>query len=505
MYASSTVRTRGARWCAGALFVVLAGVAGPSCNKVPLLAPSGSIISLFASNSIVPANGSVDIIATVIESSGTPVQNGTTVSFFSTLGTMTPAQAQTQNGQATVKLVVGTQSGEARVRAASGSFQTKDADALVIKVGSAAAGRVDLSANSQSLPSSGGTVQLLAVVFDITGNRLPGVIVSFSSTFGTLGQSSVTSDTNGEARTTLTTTTNAKVTATVSGATPAPAPATLDISLRVAPVVSIGNISPNPATAALPVTIPVTITVAAGGAQVVSATIDFGDGGAPQTLSTAGTTNAVHTYQSAGTFTATATAVDAAGEIVRASAPVIVKPLAPIPVTLSVSANPSANMPTTFTANAVLPSGAFVDHYDWNFDVTRIDPSRDPTRVTNSPSTTYIYNVAGNYSVSVRVTTTDGAEGSTVIDLRVLATLFTVSLSASPPSPSIGSLVTFTATPSLGFSPTEYWWTIEGTTFGPTTRTYSTTFATSGTKVVTVRAVLADQNSASATIQVIVQ
>ena len=96
-------------------------VVATACDKVPLLAPTGSVISLFPAASSVPLNGTVEIVATVIENgvastpttststgtgttgtgtttpttpttstragAGTPVQNGTLVSFTTTLGT----------------------------------------------------------------------------------------------------------------------------------------------------------------------------------------------------------------------------------------------------------------------------------------------------------------------------------------------------------------------------------------------------------------------------------
>ncbi len=75
-----------------------------ACDKVPLTAPTESTISLFATASSISATGSTDIVATVIESAGTPVQNGTVVTFTTTLGRIEPLDARTQNGKVTVKL-----------------------------------------------------------------------------------------------------------------------------------------------------------------------------------------------------------------------------------------------------------------------------------------------------------------------------------------------------------------------------------------------------------------
>ena len=43
----------------------------PACDKVPLLAPGGTVITMFPTASTVPLNGEVEIVATAIE-------NGTT-------------------------------------------------------------------------------------------------------------------------------------------------------------------------------------------------------------------------------------------------------------------------------------------------------------------------------------------------------------------------------------------------------------------------------------------
>ena len=44
-----------------------AALVASSCDKVPLLAPTGTVITLFPGASTVPVDGNVEIIATVIE------------------------------------------------------------------------------------------------------------------------------------------------------------------------------------------------------------------------------------------------------------------------------------------------------------------------------------------------------------------------------------------------------------------------------------------------------
>ena len=57
-----------------ALAVVSLGLA--ACQKVPLLAPTGSTITLTASTTALSANGTTTIIAQVLEAAGTPPQIG---------------------------------------------------------------------------------------------------------------------------------------------------------------------------------------------------------------------------------------------------------------------------------------------------------------------------------------------------------------------------------------------------------------------------------------------
>src|SRR5262245_48688883 len=107
---------------------VLLGLSGAACNKMPLVAPSGTSITLVSSTNTLPVNGSTDVTAVLIEGgqssnggnnggttvtpgAGTPVQNGTHVSFTTSLGHMEPAEAQTNNGKAVSKLIADGQSG----------------------------------------------------------------------------------------------------------------------------------------------------------------------------------------------------------------------------------------------------------------------------------------------------------------------------------------------------------------------------------------------------------
>ena len=56
---------------------------------------------------------------------GTPVHNGTLISFTTTIGRIEPAEARTNNGQVSVRFIAGGQSGVATITAFSGGASAK--------------------------------------------------------------------------------------------------------------------------------------------------------------------------------------------------------------------------------------------------------------------------------------------------------------------------------------------------------------------------------------------
>src|SRR5690606_19426700 len=148
-----------------------------ACAKVPLLAPTSSAITLAVSTRRDPVNGTANVTASVTEAAGTPVQNGTVVTFTSSFGVIEPVEARTEGGKATVRFVASQQSGVATIGAFSGATQ---AEALEVRVGGAATERVIVRADPQTIPASGGSAQIVATVLDEFGNRMQGVPVTFS-------------------------------------------------------------------------------------------------------------------------------------------------------------------------------------------------------------------------------------------------------------------------------------------------------------------------------------
>src|SRR6185436_900431 len=173
-----------------------------ACQKVPLLAPSGSTITITSAATVLPLNGSAEIIAQVIEPAGTPPSHGTLVTFTTTLGSVQPFEAETDiNGRVIVRFVAGTSSGTATITAASGGANVGTAGAIKIAIGTAAVGRVSVNANPASVPALGGSTTITVSVFDVNGNPLSSAPVSLSSTAGSLSASAVITDANGVATT----------------------------------------------------------------------------------------------------------------------------------------------------------------------------------------------------------------------------------------------------------------------------------------------------------------
>jgi hypothetical protein len=305
-----------------------------ACDKVPLLAPGGTVISLFATSSTVPLNGEIEIVATAIENgttattpttpttpapgtpttpttptttsssgAGTPVQNGTVITFTTTLGRIEPVDARTQNGQVRVRFISNGQSGTATITAFSGGASAKLEN---LRVGTAAAERVLVTATPAVLPPSGGTTEIAARVEDVSGAGISGVPVSFTADQGQLAAGTANTDSSGIAKTTLTATRNTIVTVNVAGKT-----ATVNVNLNARTGVSITG-----PTTAIAAGTPVTFTVGLGAAPATNirdVTIDFGDGSRSSLGAISTSTPVQHIYTEEGSYRASATATEASG------------------------------------------------------------------------------------------------------------------------------------------------------------------------------------------------
>jgi hypothetical protein len=304
-------------------------VLASACDKVPLLAPVESTVTLSVNTTTLPINGTAELLATVIEPAGTPVHNGTLVTFTSSVGVIEPRDAHTEGGIARATFRAGTQSATAVINAFSGSARAEPVEVLV---GGAAATSVSVRAEPSTVPSTGGTVQIIAVVIDVSGNPLPGAPVVFSADNGSLGNTTVLSDASGEARTSLTTTRETVVTARVAAVT-----STVTVRAINPPTVTI-TVSANPIVGQ-----PVIFTIAAPatGNVIRQAVIDFGDGSPPESLGVippGGSAATTHRYQRADAYVVRVTSTDSSG--IQGTSTAVVNVTRPVP-TLTMSVTPT--------------------------------------------------------------------------------------------------------------------------------------------------------------------
>lgn len=102
------------------LLLILSSLAVATCDSSPLVAPIASTISIFAESITLRPGESTTVEALVVEEAGTLVHDGTVVTFFATLGSVNPEEAETSEGVARATFTAGSAAGTARVVASSG-------------------------------------------------------------------------------------------------------------------------------------------------------------------------------------------------------------------------------------------------------------------------------------------------------------------------------------------------------------------------------------------------
>jgi len=368
---------------AGLLLLALVATA---CEKIPLFAPSQSTITLSAGQRILALNASVELTAVVIEPSGTPVQNGTAVRFTTSLGRVDPVEVETRNGIATTTFYAGDTSGVADVRASSGAVggttsttngetTSSSTNTISFTIGTAAADTVTISTRPASVPSTGGTVEVNAVVRGTNGQGVGGVPVTFSANHGTLTNTIAITDANGVATVGLTTNVETSVSA-ASGSKTAATPATVAVlgtpSVTLACTGSGTGTTSCTQTSGLPFTF--TAAKATGSTALADAYIDFDDGNRMNlgTLSSAATVT--KTYTSVNPYTVRLVATDINGQVTQASVAVNVTAAvikAPLTATLATTADTATTtghrVSFTLTVAAAGETNIPVESVFWNF------------------------------------------------------------------------------------------------------------------------------------------
>jgi hypothetical protein len=397
-------RPQTARLTSLAVALALAGVSSlpAGCTKVPLVAPSGTVITLIATTNTLPINGAADIIAVLVEngtapstgtgtttttSTGNPVHNGTLVTFTTTLGRVEPAEMKTSNGgQATVKLIADGRSGVATITAFSGGASKT----LTVTIGSAAATRVLVSAVPTTLPANGGTSTITANVQDQQGNPIQGVPVTFSTTSGSLSVVTAASDSSGNAKTLLTTNANATVTAAAGGGGTSTLQGTVNLTIQ-----SRATLNLTPPTGTVTVGVPTTFIVTVGAnVAATGVVLDYGDGTVDDLGVVSGSTQVTHVYEEpVRTYTVTARGTFVDGTVVEQKTSVVVNDY-----DFNVSCGPNVAFGGTSTLSVTInPSSLVAQDVVWNFG------SGERNGVVSGTQTTYTWQTRGTKIVSAQV------------------------------------------------------------------------------------------------------
>jgi hypothetical protein len=426
------------------LAVSVAAAAAGACEKVPLLAPTGSTITLTSSSPVISANGSVQIVAQLIEAGGTPPHSGTHVTFTTSIGVIQPSDAETDvNGRAVVTLLAGNNNGTAIITASSGGATTGTNNGLRIAIGSAAVGRVAVNANPTTVPAIGGSSAITATVLDVNGNPLTSTPVQFSTTAGTLSSAIVSTDANGLAATILVTSQQATVTASVgaqappvtgggggnsssSSSTPPPttgssgtASGSVTVVVTNAPTLVITPPT-SPPSVGLPAAFTFAVTAAASnGSAVRDLTVSWGDGTTEDLGAVTGNAVASHVYSRIGTYVVTATVTDAAGNRNTVSTSTTV--IAVARPTVLVTPTPQTQNrggTVTFTIQVTAPAGIGIIDTTIDFG----DGQTSDLGGALSASVPHIYNpltVPKSFAVTVTVTDTAGniTQGTTTVSI----------------------------------------------------------------------------------------
>jgi plastocyanin len=379
---------------------------------------------------VLPVGGSTQLTAEVIEQAGTPVQNGTTVRFFTSLGRVEPAEAQTRNGIATAMFFAGDDSGIADVRASSGGAgggstpapstgnggtttttpASSGGASLQITIGAAAIEAVTVRVNPATVSQNGGTVQVVATVAGTNGRLLSNIPVTFSATRGTLSSGNANTDGGGEAHVTLTTNAETDVTATAGTKTSTAAKVTVLPPPSITLTCAVGAVN-NCAAVTSGDTVTFTATRATGSSVIATSSLDFGDGQSESLGQLNSPVSVAHRYNAAGTYTAKLSATDVNGENTTTTSVIRVDDLI-----ASISVNVTNTVTHTVQAVATLSAtNAIIARYEWTFD-----PDGSPRTLTTTTNTaTSSFATGGDKTVSVRVVLNDGRSATATAQVQV--------------------------------------------------------------------------------------
>jgi hypothetical protein len=381
-----------------ALFI--SSVVAGACEKVPLLAPSGSTLTLRASSAALPLNGTTQLIAQVIEPSGTPPHSGTSVSFTTTLGSIEPAEATTDSlGQVVVTFKAGATNGTATIVAISGGASSAGVTVAV------AAALPTIVITSPAAPPSLGLPA--AFTFAVTVPANGSVVRTFSVSWGdgtppqdlgSVSGSNVLSHVYhlaGVFAITATATDGVGNVVTVaSSVTVVPAALTLSIT---APTTA--------PSAGLPATFTIVPGVPAGsGDSVKAVTLNWGDGTGTVTLGAISSSTVItHVFPAAGSYAIAGTITDVADNSVTVYTAVAVIPVASPTIIITPNVPTVHGNPVNFTVQVTPPTGVGIVSASINFGDGVTNQLGGLNGTTNI---SHVYGLAGAYTITVTVVDT---------------------------------------------------------------------------------------------------
>jgi PKD repeat protein len=205
------------------LFLVpmLAMLAAVGCDKASPVAPSGTILAISANPTRIALNGTSTITIIGRKPDGNPLNPGTEIQLNATLGSITSIVTTNGSGTATAIFQSNGRLGTARISAAVGTApagggggtttsdtppppSTPTSASVDVQVGSVTT-TIVLQPTPTTLPATGGTVSLLAVLRDDSGQPIANQGVNFTTDLGTLNSrgNTVTTNSSGVARDTL--------------------------------------------------------------------------------------------------------------------------------------------------------------------------------------------------------------------------------------------------------------------------------------------------------------
>jgi protocatechuate 3,4-dioxygenase beta subunit len=220
---------------------VVAGIANSATATVtftPVAAAAPAVARLLLQLGVpsAPAGAPVSVVATALDGSGRPV-SGAAVSFQAVDGQISPSSAVTDSSGHVAASFVGSAPGSATITAASGQAT---ASAMLAVLAPAGPASLTLVAEPATAPADGtSTVLLRATALDASGQPVPGVVVTLTTTLGQVRPVSVATGADGSASAVLTSGAPglARITATAPAGLTATTTATfLPVSPQVGPV-----------------------------------------------------------------------------------------------------------------------------------------------------------------------------------------------------------------------------------------------------------------------------